>query len=933
MNLLSCQSLRGRAEAMTISNVAENTVSMATNTSLFTLVQDVCSGFHLVSQPNQWLTRDEFMQCSMQAHRIDFNRVQKILQMHPDEVPCICLIEMVLPDDYFFMYEDEVLFRDGFKVHHRLLDKSIGQSMLCSLSIDYSSKKTVHFLSDLSRIFVYYLGEIYGLSTGLHDLMVNQEAVDESQKQIADIMFDARHAESASQRLDILSESSTLFDEYKHETSLNDVSAGLGVMVASKAKGKQHNLNSLLFSVGTQMIDGREAPRLPCMLDEKIPEFIEHSFLDGLSPDEFFTHCCAARDGIIDQQTGTSVTGYSNRKLNKSCEDIRASMLNTGRCGIVLRKSLLAVHSGPSPEFLLKIQFDLQNKRAHKLAEIYRLQLLHSVQSIYGYNQFKMDFFLPINAIHFLMKHQTNAQEKKVQEEVYTKLEKFLIQFPFDDQQSVLGLHLFDAVEAVGIESMNVLDQLLEQVLFKYESNQLEHGTAVGLLAASFYSMQCTQDTLNSFHSAGSSLDSGIVRSRQLLECQSHDAVVMVDTLIPELKKDHKKMNDLANQLIQVRLEEIIQSYQCVEYPESMNVLDEFRSESIFHSVNHEKVHLLIIDLNVKILLKRQLTLLSILQRLLEFLTIDVISNSLHATQPKLVFLFDTNDFEFSTVQQQISKLKKTTISGLDGILGASVSSDNRFRLICSSLDSIFLYNHIFDVTTMECNNALLMYEHFGIESSLSTLVKEFSLIVNVNSFWLYIVALLITSGGAPTAATSHGMNKHSINADPLLQAVFEQGKNVFSCAALFNQQSDDISTKFSASVIAGGLEHSQFGTGAVNLIFDDFTQNTIQNKNKKKQVNREPVHINPPKTVPKEKYLIPLLRRTVQYDIQDFFKYCQSNCGMTHQSVKKKRIKLVSSDKKQLKPNQLFKRVTKLPKQKKKRLFVPLTKFFQINP
>ena len=365
-----------------------------------------------------------------------------------------------------------------------------------------------------------------------------------------------------------------------------------------------------------------------------------------------------------------------------------------------------------------------------------------------------------------------------------------------------------------------------------------------------------------------------------------------------------------------------------------MSVLDEFRSESIFHSVNHEKVHILTIDLNVKVLLKRQLTLLSILQRLLEFLTIDVISNSLHAAQPKLVFLFDTNDFEFSTVQHQISKLKKTTISGLDGILGASVSSDNRFRLICSSLDSIFLYNHIFDVTTMECNNPLLMYEHFGIESSLSTLIKEFSLIVNVNPFWLYIVALLITSGGVPTAATSHGMNKHSINADPLLQAVFEQGKNVFSCAALFNQQSDDISTKFSASVIAGGLEHSQFGTGAVNLIFDDFTkaapaQNTIQNK-KNKQVNREPLHINPPKTIPKEKYLIPLLRRTVQYDIQDFLKYCESNCDMTHhQSIKKKRIKLVSQNKKQLKPNQLFKKITKLPKQKKKHLFVPLTKFF----
>ena len=50
--------------------------------------------------------------------------------------------------------------------------------------------------------------------------------------------------------------------------------------------------------------------------------FVKHSYIDGLSPDEYWHHTVGGREGLIDTAVKTSTTGYIQRRLVKSLESI-----------------------------------------------------------------------------------------------------------------------------------------------------------------------------------------------------------------------------------------------------------------------------------------------------------------------------------------------------------------------------------------------------------------------------------------------------------------------------------------------------------------------------------------------------------------------------------------------------------------------------------
>lgn len=59
--------------------------------------------------------------------------------------------------------------------------------------------------------------------------------------------------------------------------------------------------------------------------DDFSPEargFVENSYLHGLTPQEFFFHAMAGREGLIDTAVKTAETGYIQRRLVKALEDV-----------------------------------------------------------------------------------------------------------------------------------------------------------------------------------------------------------------------------------------------------------------------------------------------------------------------------------------------------------------------------------------------------------------------------------------------------------------------------------------------------------------------------------------------------------------------------------------------------------------------------------
>lgn len=112
-------------------------------------------------------------------------------------------------------------------------------------------------------------------------------------------------------------------------------------MTQSGAKGSAVNAQQISCALGQQELEGR---RVPVMVSGKtLPSFkpfetkaiaggyVASRFLTGVKPQEFFFHCMAGREGLIDTAVKTSRSGYLQRSLIKHLEGIRVHYDNTVR--------------------------------------------------------------------------------------------------------------------------------------------------------------------------------------------------------------------------------------------------------------------------------------------------------------------------------------------------------------------------------------------------------------------------------------------------------------------------------------------------------------------------------------------------------------------------------------------------------------------------
>lgn len=113
------------------------------------------------------------------------------------------------------------------------------------------------------------------------------------------------------------------------------------MMTQSGAKGSAVNAQQISCALGQQELEGR---RVPVMVSGKtLPSFkafetaaiaggyISSRFLTGVKPQEFYFHCMAGREGLIDTAVKTSRSGYLQRCLIKHLEGIRIHYDHTVR--------------------------------------------------------------------------------------------------------------------------------------------------------------------------------------------------------------------------------------------------------------------------------------------------------------------------------------------------------------------------------------------------------------------------------------------------------------------------------------------------------------------------------------------------------------------------------------------------------------------------
>jgi DNA-directed RNA polymerase II subunit RPB1 len=245
----------------------------------------------------------------------------------------------------------KVVIREG-EVKEGQFDKSVfskaSKGIIHMTFNDYGSKRTVNFIDSMQNTIEQFL--VYnGFSVGISDLIADSTTKGEMnvkiQEKKSDVetillslhqdLFDnntgkSNQAEFEDKIFGILNKATELAGDIGYNSLANE--NRMTAMVRAGSKGGPINIAQMIACVGQQNIDGKRIPY--GFEDRTLPHFkkyddgaeargfIENSFINGLSPTEFFFHAMSGREGLIDTAVKTASTGYIQRRLVKAMEDL-----------------------------------------------------------------------------------------------------------------------------------------------------------------------------------------------------------------------------------------------------------------------------------------------------------------------------------------------------------------------------------------------------------------------------------------------------------------------------------------------------------------------------------------------------------------------------------------------------------------------------------
>ena len=234
-----------------------------------------------------------------------------------------------------------------------------------------------------------------GFSVGVSDLMIPEN----TKKEVNEIISEA-HAKVEKDMQDLYSnkfENETCLDKaslvenivsnnIRHvsgsvaERILSMSNSRFRHMVEAGSKGNNTNITQMIGCLGQQSIEDQrvtysfENRTLPhfCKFDDSLEArgFVDNSYLTGLTPSEFFFHAMAGRVGLIDTAVKTAQTGYIQRRLVKSMEDIRCENDETVRNANGKIVHLVFGEDGMDSAKLERQHIPFTNKD-HLVAELY----------------------------------------------------------------------------------------------------------------------------------------------------------------------------------------------------------------------------------------------------------------------------------------------------------------------------------------------------------------------------------------------------------------------------------------------------------------------------------------------------------------------------------------------------------------------------------
>ena len=629
MNMHVPQSVTTATELVELASVPSQVISVRECKPIISIVQDIPLGVYRMTKSRTVLTDKQFYKLACPNLKFA-GRVPEPLgasgswtgrQLISTIIPDVVNVELEnksfdagAPD----ADENFVRIANG-QLLQGTIDKTIYQArtrgIVHSVFNELGPEETRIFFDNTQRLVCDWLVQS-GFSVGISDLVVSsdttdkiRDTIDAMKKGVHEVISQIHAGAFENKSID----SDNDYFEAEVNKLLNTAIATVGKqaietlrasgddnrminMVDSGSKGSVINVSQIVGCLGQQNVDGK---RIPYGFDDRTlphytkyddgPEsrgFVQSSFIQGLTPQEFFFHAMGGREGLIDTAVKTSETGYIQRKLVKAMEDcivgsdgtvrnasgaivqflygedgMDASKVESQHLAYVkmgidqLQHHYLHVPADPSQAEAFADHFrEVLRDREFVITELFGSRLETNVMYPIGFDRMIRNMkavadagthgrrTAPLDALAALRGLDRLCEQTRVN-----------ANNPGNRLFRILARHFMSPQRLINLGfNQRMFDHLVAAVRSRFQQAIVHPAEVVGIVAAQSIGEPCTQLTLNTFHLSGVASASkavrGVPRIKELLSVtknmKSPSATIYLDASISQDKAMCKEVLD-----------------------------------------------------------------------------------------------------------------------------------------------------------------------------------------------------------------------------------------------------------------------------------------------------------------------------------------------------------------------------------------------------
>ncbi|XP_033840470.1 DNA-directed RNA polymerase III subunit RPC1 isoform X2 [Periophthalmus magnuspinnatus] len=584
-------------------------------------------------------------------------------------------------------------------------------------------------------------------------------------------------------------------------------------MALCGSKGSFINISQMIACVGQQAISGSRVPdgfenrSLPHFeKHSKLPAakgFVANSFYSGLTPTEFFFHTMAGREGLVDTAVKTAETGYMQRRLVKSLEDLCSQYDLTVRSSTGDIIQFIYGGDGLDPADMEGKDEPLEFRRV--LDNIRAVFSCHSEPAL-SQNELVLTADGVMKREDFLCCRDSFLEEiKKFIKSTSERIKKTRDKYGINDNGTTEPKVLYQLDRITPTQ----LEKFLETCRDKYMRAQMEPGSAVGALCAQSIGEPGTQMTLKTFHFAGvasMNITLGVPRIKEIINASKN-----ISTPIITAQLDIDDDADFAR-LVKGRIEKTLLG-EISEYIEEVFLPDDC---FILVKLSLERIRLLRLEVNA------ETVRYSICMSKLRVKPADI---AVHGEAVVCVSPRENSKSSMYYVLQSLKEdLPKVVVQGIPEVSRAVIhideqSSKKKYKLLVEG-DNLraVMATHGVKGSGTTSNNTYEVEKTLGIEAARSTIINEIQYTMvnhgmSIDRRHVMLLADLMSYKGEILGITRFGLAK--MKESVLMLASFEKTADHLFDAAYFGQK--DLVCGVSECIIMG--IPMNIGTGLFKLL------------------------------------------------------------------------------------------------------------------